>query len=90
MIWSKELKIKKLIIRNIRQIAAAAGGILVLGLAVWVWQFFAVPFNYDPPYPIDGNEISLYLTNKLGPQLDRKSTRLNSSHTDISRMPSSA
>ena len=29
---------------------------------------------------ITGNEISL----------DRKSTRLNSSHTDISRMPSSA
>ena len=25
-----------------------------------------------------------------GPQVDRKSTRLNSSHTDISRMPSSA
>ena len=25
-----------------------------------------------------------------GPQIDRKSTRLNSSHTDISRMPSSA
>ena len=24
------------------------------------------------------------------PELDRKSTRLNSSHTDISRMPSSA
>ena len=24
------------------------------------------------------------------PQIDRKSTRLNSSHTDISRMPSSA
>ena len=26
----------------------------------------------------------------LAPELDRKSTRLNSSHTDISRMPSSA
>ena len=26
----------------------------------------------------------------LGPAEDRKSTRLNSSHTDISRMPSSA
>ena len=25
-----------------------------------------------------------------GPKIDRKSTRLNSSHTDISRMPSSA
>ena len=28
--------------------------------------------------------------NKIPPQVDRKSTRLNSSHTDISRMPSSA
>ena len=27
---------------------------------------------------------------KLANQIDRKSTRLNSSHTDISRMPSSA
>ena len=27
---------------------------------------------------------------QANPQLDRKSTRLNSSHTDISRMPSSA
>ena len=40
-----------------------------------------------------GNEIAL--TDKLGRsysynELDRKSTRLNSSHTDISRMPSSA
>ena len=33
-----------------------------------------------------GNAIQI---NKLS-QLDRKSTRLNSSHTDISRMPSSA
>ena len=29
-------------------------------------------------------------TNKVCPVRDRKSTRLNSSHTDISRMPSSA
>ena len=27
---------------------------------------------------------------EFGRQIDRKSTRLNSSHTDISRMPSSA
>ena len=38
---------------------------------------------------------SPYLTVKTSgstgtPKLDRKSTRLNSSHTDISRMPSSA
>ena len=30
------------------------------------------------------------LSNSLNAAIDRKSTRLNSSHTDISRMPSSA
>ena len=30
------------------------------------------------------------ITNRYSAYLDRKSTRLNSSHTDISRMPSSA
>ena len=30
------------------------------------------------------------MTEPVAPQADRKSTRLNSSHTDISRMPSSA
>ena len=36
----------------------------------------------------DGSKVSVY---RLGtPTKDRKSTRLNSSHTDISRMPSSA
>ena len=41
--------------------------------------------------------IFLYSVNKLADEspkyiiiIDRKSTRLNSSHTDISRMPSSA
>ena len=35
--------------------------------------------------------IDLYLPQESSnPQSDRKSTRLNSSHTDISRMPSSA
>ena len=49
-------------------------------------------------YAVNGvpliNELSVTLTGGqrtviLGPK-DRKSTRLNSSHTDISRMPSSA
>ena len=34
--------------------------------------------------------IENYVTTAFGRTLDRKSTRLNSSHTDISRMPSSA
>ena len=47
--------------------------------------------------PISGSDKTLrFETGKLAPQsqgavvADRKSTRLNSSHTDISRMPSSA
>ena len=38
-------------------------------------------------------EIALGFADRIDPiakQIDRKSTRLNSSHTDISRMPSSA
>ena len=35
-------------------------------------------------------DANVYLGLKVGLTLDRKSTRLNSSHTDISRMPSSA
>ena len=42
-----------------------------------------------PKYEIDGFITSLTgITNEM--VADRKSTRLNSSHTDISRMPSSA
>lgn len=66
------MKIKKLVIKKIRRVIAVTGGVLVFGLIVWVWQFFAVPLNYDPPRPIDSNEVSLYLTNKLGPQLHNK------------------
>ena len=33
---------------------------------------------------------TVMITTTLRQELDRKSTRLNSSHTDISRMPSSA
>ena len=36
-------------------------------------------------YTIDENKLKLFSS-----ELDRKSTRLNSSHTDSSRMPSSA
>ena len=34
--------------------------------------------------------IGSCFSENIGAKLDRKSTRLNSSHTDISRMPSSA
>ena len=36
------------------------------------------------------NQITQFLDRGKGSLADRKSTRLNSSHTDISRMPSSA
>ena len=35
-------------------------------------------------------DLTLDTAKDISKQLDRKSTRLNSSHTDISRMPSSA
>ena len=38
----------------------------------------------------DGEEINRYIDELKNSEKDRKSTRLNSSHTDISRMPSSA
>ena len=43
--------------------------------------------GYDGPLPDSIESLSI---NHAQIQLDRKSTRLNSSHTDISRMPSSA
>ena len=39
---------------------------------------------------IDGKKISGEIKDELKEKVDRKSTRLNSSHTDSSRMPSSA
>ena len=61
---------------------------LFLGLDV-MCQTLAVAgavAGYHPPefIPVDLAEIIVFAL------LDRKSTRLNSSHTDISRMPSSA
>ena len=44
--------------------------------------------RWYPPRPADASLHTQYLTIDDAP--DRKSTRLNSSHTDISRMPSSA
>ena len=41
------------------------------------------------PYPIL-SRTGLEIESRTMEDLDRKSTRLNSSHTDISRMPSSA
>ena len=68
----------------------------LLGLAV----FLAIPIvmsvfvslrdwsGISPP--LDSNFVGLDNYRELVTKEDRKSTRLNSSHTDISRMPSSA
>mgnify|MGYP003344458629 CR=1 FL=1 len=45
---------------------------------------------YRGPVVESFHNVMVAVTNENGSLLDRKSTRLNSSHTDISRMPSSA
>ena len=48
----------------------------------------ALMTEYDGEALYDIRNVKAYVAS--GEWLDRKSTRLNSSHTDISRMPSSA
>ena len=65
--------------------------IAVLGWGSLIWDPKELDanneWNNDGPFlPIEFARIS----NNGRLTLDRKSTRLNSSHTDISRMPSSA
>ena len=77
--------------------------ILIMGAAGRDFHNFNVLFRDNPDYEvvaftatqipdIDGRKYPAELAGKLYPNgiPDRKSTRLNSSHTDISRMPSSA
>ena len=66
------MKIKKKVTRNRLRIAGIGGGVIIVLLVLWSWRLFAEPGNYDPPRPIDSNEMSLYLTNQLGPQLHNK------------------
>ena len=49
-----------------------------------------VKIVYDELVQLMGGTSSRLVFTKQTPNTDRKSTRLNSSHTDISRMPSSA
>ena len=46
----------------------------------------------DPEFATSNKTFGIYYpdANAFTVEVDRKSTRLNSSHTDISRMPSSA
>ena len=55
---------------------------------------FSVSMVTEPGYTLDMDQISFYVNGQAvsngGSVVDRKSTRLNSSHTTVSRMPSSA
>ena len=52
---------------------------------------FRMRWDYDVETPLrDARGFDMSRAEADPSQLDRKSTRLNSSHTDISRMPSSA
>ena len=55
------------------------------------YQYLTSPINFSPPLSIFDLPYQ-YLTSPINiwPPLDRKSTRLNSSHSSVSRMPSSA
>ena len=61
-------------------------------LAYQMFTLNGIPNDLSVTTPIDRLEISTQSLQLVEHQqrLDRKSTRLNSSHTDISRMPSSA
>ena len=78
--------------------ATRGAGTRITVPASWIasWTLYDLA-NTIWSYGIFSYAIGLYLTSEgvLGESdgnlwLDRKSTRLNSSHTDISRMPSSA
>ena len=58
-------------------------------------QFLKQVVDFRSPHPpgtvvVDPHKRFLYLVQKGGKAIDRKSTRLNSSHIQKSRMPSSA
>ena len=72
MIWARELKIKKVISKNKLRIASVTACVVIVWLIIWVVQLFAVPDNYHPSEAIQGNEMSRYLTNRLGPDLHNK------------------
>ena len=71
-----------------RQIAEDIFRALVKDVEVQVRESLSAHLKSSPDVPHD---IALALARDVDTvALDRKSTRLNSSHTDISRMPSSA
>ena len=63
----------------------AAVGLGYFVYYVWTWATKEVK-----PVLSEANTVLIALIDRIRMLEDRKSTRLNSSHTDISRMPSSA
>ena len=47
--------------------------VLVILSAMWFAGIFSEPNNYDPIEPIDSNQVSQYLSNRLVPELHNKS-----------------
>ena len=69
----------------------SAGGLLV---GIYMLYVFSEPETAPPPAASPPAKVKTQQEQTIAPEKeifrDRKSTRLNSSHTDISRMPSSA
>ena len=66
-------------------VAIACGNTLAPLLTVWALRRVGASLHFDTR-----RDMNHYLLAISGGMLDRKSTRLNSSHLKLSRMPSSA
>ena len=73
-------------VTNTRTLTSGVGGnITITGSGTTVYTVTSTNLSVDT-----NPTVSLTYSGSTGTRTDRKSTRLNSSHTDISRMPSSA
>ena len=92
-----ELEIGDPVVPSATTVTVSSGGTPIAGVSVTFVNDEGLPATI-PPLTTDSNgKVEAYLLpdyyvakSSSGQQSDRKSTRLNSSHTDISRMPSSA
>ena len=77
-----------------QMMAATAGAVAVLSLVIVLGnafkQIFELLVNDEMPMSLIFKMVGLLVPQALTFTIDRKSTRLNSSHEWISRMPSSA
>ena len=66
---------------------------ILLGFPIWWYVAPTIINTFLEAYDFSGKKIVLFATSGgsgFGNTVDRKSTRLNSSHGKLSRMPSSA